>query len=102
MKKTLKYFGLHKKVFDKIKDIVFKVSFNEKDSKVRCMCCLFEFKGILCKHILCVLKLIGKTTLVPLYYILSRWRKDITKKHTPIKCGFDSVAGTRKCGIATY
>lgn len=40
-------------------------------------------------HILCVLKLTCKTELVPPYYILSRWRKDIKKRYTLIKCGFD-------------
>jgi zinc finger SWIM domain-containing protein 3 len=82
-----------KQVFDRIKDIRFKVFFNEKDFEIQCACCLFEFKGILCRHILCVLQLTGKTESVPSYYILSRWRKDIKRRHTLIKCGFDHLAG---------
>ncbi|XP_045791255.1 protein FAR1-RELATED SEQUENCE 6-like [Trifolium pratense] len=82
-----------KKKFDKINDILFKVSFNEKDFEIQCMCCLFQFKGILCRHILCVLKLIGKTESIPSYYIFSQWRKDIRRRHTHIKCGFDHFVG---------
>ncbi|XP_045818523.1 protein FAR1-RELATED SEQUENCE 6-like [Trifolium pratense] len=82
-----------KRVYDRNKDIKFKVFFNEKDFEIQCACCLFEFKGILCRHILCVLQLTGKTELVPSCYILSRWRKDIKRRHTLIKCGFDHLAG---------
>ena len=66
-----------KKKFDTIKDIVFEVSFNEKDFELQCMCCLFQFKGILCKNILCVLKLTGKTESLSSSYIFPQWRKDI-------------------------
>ncbi|XP_057432495.1 protein FAR-RED IMPAIRED RESPONSE 1-like [Lotus japonicus] len=82
-----------KKVFDKMKDIVFKISFNEEDCQFQCTCLLFEFRGILCRHILSVLKLTGKTDSVPSCYVLSRWRKDIKRKHTLVKCGFDNLAG---------
>ncbi|XP_024642129.1 protein FAR-RED IMPAIRED RESPONSE 1-like [Medicago truncatula] len=82
-----------KKVYDKAKDVVFKVSYNEKDFEIQCTCCLFEFKGILCRHILCVLKLSGKTDLVPSHYIFSQWRKDIKRRHTVIKCGIDNLTG---------
>jgi hypothetical protein len=82
-----------KKKFDKVKDIMFNVSFNEKDFEIQCMCCLFQFKGILCRHILCVLKLTGKTESIPSNYIFSQWRKDIRRRHTHIKCGFDHLVG---------
>jgi hypothetical protein len=82
-----------KKVYDKAKDVVFKVSYNEKDFEIQCTCCLFEFKGILCRHILCVLKLSGKTDSVPSHYIFSQWRKDIKRRHTVIKCGIDNLTG---------
>jgi zinc finger SWIM domain-containing protein 3 len=85
-----------KKVFDKVKDIMFMVSFNEKDFEIQCTCCLIEFKGILCKHIICVLKLTPKTESMPSSYILSRWRKDIKRRHTLIKCGFDQLAGNEE------
>ncbi|XP_045810181.1 protein FAR1-RELATED SEQUENCE 4-like [Trifolium pratense] len=85
-----------KKVFDKVKNIMFMVSFNEKDFEIHCTCCLFEFKGILCRHILCVLNLTGKTESVPSSYILPRWRKDIKRRHTLIKCSFDQLAGNEE------
>jgi hypothetical protein len=85
-----------KKVFDTVKDIMFKVFFNEKDFEIRCTCCLFEFKGILCRHILCVLKLTAKTESVPSCYILPRWRKDIKRRYTLIKSGFDQLAGNEE------
>ena len=43
-----------KKKFDKIKAIMFKVSYNEKTLNYNVTCCLFQFKGILWRHILCV------------------------------------------------
>ena len=85
-----------KKVFDTVKDIMFMVFFNEKDFEIRCTCCLFEFKGILCRHILCVLKLTAKTESVPSCYILPRWRKDIKRRYTLIKSGFDQLAGNEE------
>ncbi|XP_057446726.1 protein FAR-RED IMPAIRED RESPONSE 1-like [Lotus japonicus] len=83
----------NKKVCDKIEDVVFSVSFNEEDFELHCSCCLFEFTGILCRHVLCVLKLMGKTESVIPYYVLSHWRKDIKRRHTLVKCGFDHLAG---------
>lgn len=92
----------NKKVNEKIKDMVFKVSFYEKDFKLQCTCRLFEFKGILCRHILCVLKLIGKTDSVPPYYILSRWRKYVKRRYTLIKRGFEELQRVNKACDAFY
>ncbi|PNX71278.1 hypothetical protein L195_g027153 [Trifolium pratense] len=47
-------------------------------------------------HILCVLNLTGKTESVPSSYILPRWRKDIKRRHTLIKCSFDQLAGNEE------
>jgi hypothetical protein len=33
---------------------------------------------------------------VPSSYVLSRWRKDIKRRHTLIKCGFDQLAGNEE------
>ena len=73
--------------------MVFKVSYNEKNFEIQSTCRLFEFKGILCRHILCVLKLSGKTDSVPSHYIFSQWRKNIKRRHTIIKCGFENLTG---------
>jgi hypothetical protein len=83
----------NKRVFDKVKNIAFKVSINEKEFGLQCTCCLFEFKGILCRHILCVLQLIDKTESVPTCYVLPRWRKDIKRRYTLIKCGLHHLDG---------
>jgi zinc finger SWIM domain-containing protein 3 len=83
----------NKRVFDKVKNIAFKVSINEKAFGLQCTCCLFEFKGILCRHILCVLLLIDKTESVPICYVLPRWRKDIKRRYTLIKCGLHHLDG---------
>lgn len=86
----------NKRVFDKVKKIAFKVSFNEKGFQLQCICYLFEFKGILWRHILCVLQLIDKTKSIPTCYVLSRWRKDVNHRYTFIKCDFDHLAGNPK------
>ena len=54
-----------KKVCDIIKYVSFNVCFNEENFDLHCTCLLFEFEGILCRHILSLLKLIRKTELVP-------------------------------------
>lgn len=92
----------NKKVKEKIKDVVFKVSFNEKDFKLQCTCCLFEFKGILCRHILCVLKLIGKTDSMPSFYILPRWRKYVKRRYTLMKHGFEELQRVNMACDAFY
>uniref|UniRef100_A0ACD5T8E9 Uncharacterized protein n=1 Tax=Avena sativa TaxID=4498 RepID=A0ACD5T8E9_AVESA len=71
----------------------FTVLFNQGDCNVQCLCRLFEFRGILCSHILSVLALM-EITEVPSRYILQRWRKDFKRKHTFIKCSYDDMLNT--------
>jgi hypothetical protein len=47
-----------KKVYERFKDTRFKVFFNGKDFVIQRASCLFELKGILCRHILCIFHLI--------------------------------------------
>lgn len=42
------------------------------------------------------LKLTAKTESVPSCYILPRWRKDIKRRYTLIKSGFDQLAGNEE------
>ncbi|GAY67800.1 hypothetical protein CUMW_259390 [Citrus unshiu] len=70
----------------------FEVGSNEKDSRafdtlynasnleVLCVCGLFNFRGYLCRHILCVLNQSGVQE-IPSQYILSRWRKDVKRSY---------------------
>ncbi|XP_071739974.1 protein FAR-RED IMPAIRED RESPONSE 1-like [Rutidosis leptorrhynchoides] len=55
-----------------------------EECDVKCVCRLFEFRGMLCRHALTVL--IGNNIYsVPTRYILKRWRKDVKRKHTKVK-----------------
>jgi len=53
------------------KDIVYHVQFSEEEFEVKCSCRRFEFRGILCRHILCVLTHM-KIKEVPPQYIHDR------------------------------
>ncbi|KAK9206151.1 hypothetical protein WN943_016424 [Citrus x changshan-huyou] len=67
----------------------FEVSFNEVNCEINCKCRLFEFKGILCRHVIAVL--IHKEIFsIPEQYILRRWRKDIKRCYTEVKVSNDN------------
>lgn len=51
---------------------------------MKCSCQLFEFKGILCRHVISIL-IFNKVTEVPKNYILDRWRKDVKRGYQNIK-----------------
>jgi hypothetical protein len=68
----------------------FEVRFNSSKCLVGCVCRMFEFKGILCRHALFVLSQKSVTVLLE-RYILDRWRKDIKRKHTYISTCIDDV-----------
>lgn len=76
------------KVGDKWKDVFWNVSFNQKEIEVHCTCCLFEFRGILCRHALAVLTQ-RKVREVPPKYILLRWKKDLMRKHNFVRNSYD-------------
>ena len=58
----------------------FDVLYNASDLEVLCVCGLFNFRGYLCRHILCVLNQSGMEE-IPSQYILSRWRKDVKRSY---------------------
>ncbi|KAH9666782.1 protein FAR1-RELATED SEQUENCE 6 [Citrus sinensis] len=58
----------------------FIVLYNASDLEVLCVCGLFNFRGYLCRHILCVLSQSGMQE-IPSQYILSRWRKDVKRSY---------------------
>ena len=60
-----------KKIHDRMKYISFTAYFNEEEFEVKCECHLFEFRGILCRHILSVLNHVRKMDSVPSKYVLS-------------------------------
>ncbi|XP_022858998.1 protein FAR1-RELATED SEQUENCE 5-like [Olea europaea var. sylvestris] len=56
----------------------FFVSFQREDCQIVCSCHLFEFRGIICRHMIVVLIRNGIKH-VPDRYILRRWRRDMMK-----------------------
>ena len=84
-----------KEVKYKIQDEVaterfFEVRFSSFECLVGCVCRIFEFKGILCRHALFVLSQ-ESVTVLPDRYILNKWRKDIKRKHTYVSICTDDV-----------
>ncbi|KAK9667087.1 hypothetical protein RND81_14G231900 [Saponaria officinalis] len=53
----------------------FNVRFNVIEMKVTCSCQMFEFSGLLCRHILAVFRVTNILTL-PSHYILKRWTRN--------------------------
>ncbi|KAK1318430.1 Protein FAR1-RELATED SEQUENCE 6 [Acorus calamus] len=49
--------------------------------EVSCICKSFEFRGILCRHALCILRS-EFVTEMPEKYIVNRWRKDFKRIHS--------------------
>jgi hypothetical protein len=68
----------------------FEVRFSSSECLVGYVCRMFEFKGILCRHVLFVLSQESVTVLSD-RYILDRWRKDIKRKHTFVSTCTDDV-----------
>ena len=69
---------------------LFEVHFSRSECLVACVCRIFEFRGILCRHTLSVLSQ-ESVTIVPRRYILDRWRKDIKRKHIYVSSSFHDV-----------
>ncbi|XP_071704054.1 uncharacterized protein [Rutidosis leptorrhynchoides] len=73
--------------------VVYTVSFDEVGCDIQCSCHLFEFRGIVCRHMMKIL--IEKDVKeIPLCYILSRWRKYLKHRHYHvINCYEDLKSG---------
>ena len=69
---------------------LFEVRFSSFECLVGCVCRMFEFRGILCRHALFVLSQ-ERVTVLPDRYILDRWRKDIKRKHIYVSTCTDDV-----------
>ncbi|XP_071687053.1 protein FAR-RED IMPAIRED RESPONSE 1-like [Rutidosis leptorrhynchoides] len=65
----------------------FKRSDSIEECDIKCICRLFEFRGMLCRHVLTVLTN-ENIYLVPKKYILQRWRKDVKRRHTKVKVNY--------------
>ncbi|XP_021829722.1 protein FAR-RED IMPAIRED RESPONSE 1-like [Prunus avium] len=88
------------KVEEKKKKVIFKVLFKQCDQEVKCNCCLFEFKGILCRHAIYVLTH-HEIDLIPDKYIMRRWRKDVKRCHTRVKVNYADWKATPEAQRST-
>ncbi|WVZ06519.1 hypothetical protein V8G54_019865 [Vigna mungo] len=68
---------------------VFKVTFERDTKNVSCSCLLFEFRGIICRHCVCVLAQ-ERVTQLPAKYVLTRWCKNVCRKHTYIRATYNN------------
>ncbi|KAM3195097.1 hypothetical protein ACQJBY_071262 [Aegilops geniculata] len=75
------------------KDVVHHVYFSEEEFEVKCSCRRFEFTGILCRHVLCVLTH-KKIKEVPPQYVFDRWKKNVNRKHNFIRCTYGGMEDT--------
>jgi hypothetical protein len=75
------------------KKIVFNVCYNGPVCEVNCSCCLFESRGILCKHAISVLTTFEDVDLSPEKYFLNQWRKDLKRPYKLIKSSYDPLSG---------
>ncbi|RYR60907.1 hypothetical protein Ahy_A04g017993 [Arachis hypogaea] len=66
----------------------FVVTYDSVVAEVKCQCLLFESRGILCRHALCVLRFEQVSQVSP-RYILERWSKKVKRRHTHIKSSHD-------------
>ncbi|GAU18689.1 hypothetical protein TSUD_125220 [Trifolium subterraneum] len=69
------------------KERVLNVVFNQESHDFNCECSLFEFRGILCCHVLSVCAQ-ERIKNVPEKYVLTRWNKNIKRKHSFIKSSY--------------
>ncbi|KAF5477965.1 hypothetical protein F2P56_004568 [Juglans regia] len=76
------------KAEDFIKEVTYTLYFNETECEAKCVCELFEMRGIICRHILAIFSA-KKVREFPEKYILDRWRKDIKHKYTIISRSYD-------------
>lgn len=78
------------------KEVTCEVSYSdEATNEVQCLCQLFEFKGILCRHALSVL-IKRQVIAVSPHYILDRWRKDIRRLYTSISNVYDDFGNSEQ------
>ncbi|XP_021761806.1 protein FAR1-RELATED SEQUENCE 6-like [Chenopodium quinoa] len=72
---------------------IYKVLYFPLTKEVQCDCRKFETHDILCKHTIRVLDE-NLVEVLPDKYIVSRWRKDIPRKHTRVKVAYHDPGDT--------
>ncbi|XP_042942679.1 protein FAR-RED IMPAIRED RESPONSE 1-like [Carya illinoinensis] len=81
-----------REVEDGIKKSTLQAYFNEEECEAKCMCGLFEMRGIICRHILSIFAARDVQEL-PEKYIMERWRKDIKHRYALIRSSYDDLNG---------
>ncbi|XP_050918649.1 protein FAR-RED IMPAIRED RESPONSE 1 [Lathyrus oleraceus] len=69
------------------KERVLKVVLDKENHDFKCECSLFEFRGIVCRHVLSVCSQ-ERIIILPEKYVLTRWKKNIKRKHSYIKTSY--------------
>ncbi|XP_042950378.1 protein FAR-RED ELONGATED HYPOCOTYL 3-like [Carya illinoinensis] len=75
---------------DYVKTIKYLVYYNEEECDVKCMCTLFEMRGILCRHIFKVFQM-KKIYVLPNKYVFDQWRNDLKRIYTLVKTSYDNL-----------
>ncbi|KAK9681877.1 hypothetical protein RND81_10G034200 [Saponaria officinalis] len=65
----------------------FDVSIDTVSGEYKCRCKLFEFKGIVCRHIIKCLDVLD-VNVIPDKYIFDRWRMDLVRGYENIRVGY--------------
>ncbi|KAG2693966.1 hypothetical protein I3760_08G119400 [Carya illinoinensis] len=77
-----------REVEDGIKKSTVHAYFNEEECEAKCMCGLFEMRGIICRHMLSIFAT-KDVQVLPEKYIMERWRKDIKRRYVLIRSSYD-------------
>ncbi|KAL9659486.1 hypothetical protein QQ045_024292 [Rhodiola kirilowii] len=76
--------------YGKTKRTIYHVTMDKELLQMRCDCKNFEFKGIICSHLLCAIHE-EELEFVPEKYILDRWRNDLPREHLKIPVPYYSL-----------
>nr|XP_017227596.1 PREDICTED: protein FAR1-RELATED SEQUENCE 5-like [Daucus carota subsp. sativus] len=68
----------------------------ELEYEVKCECRLFEFRGIICRHIIKVLLFKQNVFTISSKYILKRWRKNVKRCHSRTKVTYSTWKDTEE------
>ncbi|KAL2927819.1 Protein FAR1-RELATED SEQUENCE 9 [Bienertia sinuspersici] len=70
----------------------YRVRFDMSTKQAECECSLFNHSGIICCHMIKLYDILGEE--VSDRYILRRWRKDVSRKHTRVKVAYHNPSKT--------
>ncbi|CAH9100909.1 unnamed protein product [Cuscuta epithymum] len=73
---------------DFYKTVYFIVEYDSGLCECKCSCHLFEFRGIVCRHMFMVLQR-NDVKILPEVYIMRRWRQDVKRPYTRVKINYD-------------